>query len=67
MFNLTVDPNIHLRTFHPDDAGEIFNLMERNRARLRPWMGLKQKTRSQIERVFVRVAGTGLEPATSGL
>lgn len=38
MFKLTVDPNIHLRTFHPDDAEEIFNLIERNRVRLRPWI-----------------------------
>jgi len=38
MFELTVDPNIRLCTFHPDDAEEIFNLMERNRARLRPWI-----------------------------
>jgi ribosomal-protein-serine acetyltransferase len=38
MFNLTVNPNIHLRTFHPDDATEIFNLVDRNRARLRPWI-----------------------------
>jgi ribosomal-protein-serine acetyltransferase len=38
MFELTVDQNIHLRTFHPDEAEEIFNLIERNRARLRPWI-----------------------------
>jgi ribosomal-protein-serine acetyltransferase len=38
MFKLTVEPNIRLRTFHPDDAEEIFNLVDRNRARLRPWI-----------------------------
>lgn len=38
MFKLTVDHNIHLRTFHPDNAEEIFNLVESNRARLYPWI-----------------------------
>ncbi len=53
MFKLTVDQNIQLRTFHPDDAGEIFNLVERNRARLRPWIhpsGLPETP--QAARVF---------------
>ena len=38
MFNLIVDNEIGLRTFHPDDAEEFFNLVERNRPRLRPWI-----------------------------
>lgn len=38
MFELTVDQTICLHTFHPDEAEEIFNLIERNRARLRPWI-----------------------------
>jgi hypothetical protein len=38
MFNLKVDEEIHLRSFHPDDTEAFFNLIERNRARLRPWI-----------------------------
>jgi ribosomal-protein-serine acetyltransferase len=38
MFNLTVDNEISLRTLHPDDAETLFNLLERNRPRLRPWV-----------------------------
>ncbi len=38
MFNLTIDKEICLRTLHPDDAGEFFMLVERNRTRLRPWI-----------------------------
>jgi len=38
MFNLKVDEEIHLRNIHPDDAEALFNLVERNRARLRPWI-----------------------------
>lgn len=38
MFNLTVDNEISLRTLHPDDAEELFKLLEHNRARLRPWI-----------------------------
>ena len=38
MFNLAIDKDINLRTLLPNDAGELFNLMERNRERLRPWI-----------------------------
>jgi ribosomal-protein-serine acetyltransferase len=38
MFNRTVNEEIHLRNIHPDDAEALFNLVERNRARLRPWI-----------------------------
>ena len=38
MFNRTVNEEIHLRNIHPDDAEAFFNLVERNRARLRPWI-----------------------------
>jgi ribosomal-protein-serine acetyltransferase len=37
-FNLKVDEEIQLRNIHPDDAEALFDLMERNRARLRPWI-----------------------------
>ena len=38
MFNLTVDENLHLRNIHPNDAEALFDLIERNRARLHPWI-----------------------------
>lgn len=38
MFNLKIDEEIHLRNIHPDDAEALFDLIERNRARLRPWI-----------------------------
>ena len=39
LFELPVDDGIGLRILHPDDTGELFALLERNRARLRPWIG----------------------------
>lgn len=39
MFNLKIDEEIHVRNIHPDDAEALFDLIERNRARLRPWIG----------------------------
>lgn len=39
MFELAIDKDIHVRTLHPDDAEALFRLLERNRARLRPWIG----------------------------
>ena len=39
MFILRVDDEISVRTLHPDDAQELFRLLERNRSRLRPWVG----------------------------
>jgi ribosomal-protein-serine acetyltransferase len=38
MFYLAIDENIQLRTLHPEDAQILFQLVERNRARLRPWI-----------------------------
>jgi ribosomal-protein-serine acetyltransferase len=38
MFSLEIDQEIRLSTFHPDDADPLFALIERNRARLRPWI-----------------------------
>jgi ribosomal-protein-serine acetyltransferase len=38
MFSLKIDKEIHLRNIHPDDAEALFDLMERNRSRLRPWV-----------------------------
>jgi ribosomal-protein-serine acetyltransferase len=38
MFKLKVDEEIHLRNIHPDDSEAFFALIERNRARLRPWI-----------------------------
>jgi hypothetical protein len=37
-FNLKVDEELQLRNIHPDDAEALFDLMERNRARLCPWI-----------------------------
>ena len=38
MFYLAVDWNIQVQTLHPDNAEELFELVERNRSRLRPWI-----------------------------
>lgn len=38
MFTLAVDSQIGVRTLHPDDAEELFKLLERNRSRLCPWI-----------------------------
>jgi ribosomal-protein-serine acetyltransferase len=38
MFQLVVDHEITVRTLHPDDAETLFKLLERNRARLKPWI-----------------------------
>lgn len=38
MFQLAVDPQITVRTLHPDDAAELFQLVERNRSRLQLWI-----------------------------
>lgn len=39
MFTLTVGRDINIHTLHPDDAEGLFQLLERNRSRLRPWVG----------------------------
>ena len=38
MFYLAIDGNIQVQTLHPADADFLFQLIERNRARLRPWI-----------------------------
>lgn len=38
MFTLTVDKDISVRTLHPDDAEALFELLEKNRSRLKPWV-----------------------------
>lgn len=38
LFKLIVDKEISLRTFHPEDAEGLFQLLEQNRARFRPWI-----------------------------
>ena len=38
VFELAVDDGVGLRTLHPDDAQDLFELLERNRARLQPWI-----------------------------
>ena len=38
MFQLGVDHETTLRTLHPDDAQELFDVLEQNRARLKPWI-----------------------------
>lgn len=38
MFYLAIDKDIQLRTLHPEDAEALFQLVERNRSRLRPWI-----------------------------
>lgn len=38
MFYLTIDQEISVRTLHPDDSNELFELLELNRSRLRPWI-----------------------------
>jgi ribosomal-protein-serine acetyltransferase len=38
MFELVLDRDLKVRTFHPDDSVELFALLERDRERLRPWI-----------------------------
>jgi ribosomal-protein-serine acetyltransferase len=38
MFQLLIDNQLQLRTLHPDDADQLFQVLERNRSRLRPWI-----------------------------
>jgi ribosomal-protein-serine acetyltransferase len=38
MFYLAIDQEIQVRTLHPEDAAALFQLIERNRSRLRPWI-----------------------------
>jgi ribosomal-protein-serine acetyltransferase len=38
MFYLAIDMDIQIHTLHPEDAVDLFQLVERNRSRLRPWI-----------------------------
>lgn len=38
MFYLAIDRDIQVSTLHPEDADTLFQLIERNRSRLRPWI-----------------------------
>jgi ribosomal-protein-serine acetyltransferase len=38
MFTLAIDNYLLVRTLHPDDAQELFQLLDQNRARLCPWI-----------------------------
>lgn len=38
MFYLAIDQDIQVRTLHPEDTDALFQLIERNRSRLRPWI-----------------------------
>jgi ribosomal-protein-serine acetyltransferase len=38
MFYLAIDRDLQVQTLHPDEAGAFFQLVERNRSRLRPWI-----------------------------
>jgi ribosomal-protein-serine acetyltransferase len=38
MFYLAIDQNIQVHTLHPGEAEALFQLLERNRPRLRPWI-----------------------------
>ena len=38
MFYLVIDKHIQVRTLHPDDAGILFQVVERNRSRLGSWI-----------------------------
>jgi len=47
MVSITVDDNIVLRTYTPDDAGELFSVINSNRAHLHPWLPWVDKTTKQ--------------------
>lgn len=55
MFELTIDPHVRLHTLHPDNSEELFSLMERNRARLRPWIhpSALPETREDVRRFVI--------------
>jgi hypothetical protein len=58
-FNLKVDEEIQLRNIHPDDAEALFDLMERNRARLRPWIHPSSLPETaKAARLFIPKTGT---------
>jgi ribosomal-protein-serine acetyltransferase len=38
MFYLAIDRDLQVQTLHPEDAEAFFQLVERNRSRLRPWI-----------------------------
>jgi ribosomal-protein-serine acetyltransferase len=67
MFELTVDNEITVRTLHPDDAGAFFQLLERNRPRLRPWIDPSSLPETaQATRIFTVECYFGsLDPLTA--
>ena len=67
MFQLTVDNEVTVRTLHPDDAEAFFRLLERNRARLRPWIDPSSLPETaQATRIFTIECYFGsLDPLTA--
>ena len=67
MFTLTVDHEISIRTLHPDDAEGLFQLVERNRSRLRPWIGSSSLPETaKITRIYTIECYLGsLDPLTA--
>ena len=45
MIDRTLDADTHLRLLQPADADELFALIDRNRAHLRPWFEMADETR----------------------
>jgi len=55
MFYLAIDQQIQVRTLHPEDAEALFQLVEGNRSRLRPWIhpNALPKTYSSARRLTI--------------
>lgn len=54
---ISIDEHIHLRCFQPGDAAPLFELADRNRARLRQWLPWVDATRSADDtRAFIAKA-----------
>jgi len=51
VFRLQVTPEIELRLFEPEDAAEIFGIVERDRTRLREWLPWVDQTHSPADLV----------------
>lgn len=50
----TIDDHAFVRTLEPDDAEELFAVVDANRDRLRPWMPWEPTTRSAVDiRAFI--------------
>lgn len=67
MFQLTVDLQISVRTFHPDDSEVLFQLLERNRARLKPWIhpSALPETPSAARKFAIECYFGSLDPLTA--